>query len=280
MYLPSDLPKARFLITVKTYPQPSSKYEELVCTAGLFEGKKWIQVYPVPYRFLNDNQMYPKYSWVVVDLVRNKSDFRPESYRPKKGLDEIFSVESKLDTKKNWAARKSYIQSEIFTSMNELIVLSKSEQKKSLATMKPQEVTSFVIENTDREWKEEWKNQALQMSYLEYAKSNKPGKRRLVQKVPYNYYYELLTKGDNNPRKLKIEDWEIGALYWHCLSRTGGDETEANRLVYKKYFDEFVTNKDLYFFLGTTKIYHNISPNPFMIIGVFYPPKSIQYQLL
>jgi len=24
--------------------------------------------------------------------------------------------------------------------------------------------------------------------------------------------------------------------------------------------------------LGTTKQYHNIAPNPFVIIGVFYPP--------
>jgi hypothetical protein len=279
MYLPNELPNARFLITVKTYPQPSNKYEELVCTAGLFDGRKWIRVYPVPYRFFIENSMYPKYSWVIVDLVRNKSDFRPESYRPNKGVDEVFTLDGIVDTKNNWAVRKSYIQSEVFLSMTELIALAKSEQNKSLATIQPQEVTNFIIENTDRDWKEKWKNHALQMSYLEYAKSSSTMKRRLVQKVPYNYYYELLTKGDSNPRKMQIEDWEIGSLYWNCLRITGGDETKANQLVRKKYFDDFVNNKDLYLFLGTTKRFHNIGPNPFMIIGVFYPPKSLQYQL-
>ena len=64
MYLPSDLPQTRILITVKAYPKPSGKYEELVCTAGLTEDAKWLRIYPVPYRFLTDNDVYPKYSWV------------------------------------------------------------------------------------------------------------------------------------------------------------------------------------------------------------------------
>ncbi len=278
MYLPDELPKVRFLITVKTYPQPSSKYEELVCTAGLFEGRKWIRIYPVSYRFFIENT-YPKYSWITVDLVRNKRDFRPESYRPKKGLDEEFTFEETLGTKDGWSARKSFIQREIFLSMNELITLSQSEVKKSLATIKPKEITKFIVENTDREWKEEWKNHALQMSYLEYAKSPSPNKRRLVQKVPYNYYYEFITEGDITPRRMQIEDWEIGSLFWNCLRITDGDETQANQLVEKKYYYDFIANKDLHLFVGTTKRYHNIAPNPFMIIGVFYPPTTLQYPL-
>jgi len=61
-YLPNELPKARVLITVKTYPLPSRSYTELVCTAGLLDGEKWIRMYPIPYRFLQDQQQYPKYS--------------------------------------------------------------------------------------------------------------------------------------------------------------------------------------------------------------------------
>lgn len=59
-----------------------------------------------------------------------------------------------------------------------------------------------------------------------------------------------------------IEDWEIGALYWKCLVQAEGDEVEANRLVRKKYFDEFLTKKDIYLFVGTTKRYHAMNaPN-------------------
>ncbi|MES0489581.1 MAG: hypothetical protein ABUK01_06305 [Leptospirales bacterium] len=41
----------------------------------------------------------------------------------------------------------------------------------------------------------------------------------------------------------------------------------------KKYSDEFM-EKDIYLFLGTTRQYHGWAKNPFVIIGVFYPPKS------
>ena len=39
----------RILITVKTYPTISKKYEELVCTAGFLEDGSWIRVYPIQY---------------------------------------------------------------------------------------------------------------------------------------------------------------------------------------------------------------------------------------
>ena len=279
MYLPQELPGARVLVTVKAYPKPSGKYEELVCTGGLVGGEKWIRIYPVPYRFLAENNLYPKYSWVRVNLVRNQSDFRPESYRPKNGLDEDFIVESKLGTRDAWAARKSFVLSEVFTSMTELIALAKGEQKKSLGTLRPSEITGFKVEPTEREWKEEWTNQALQSSFLEYAASDEPGKRRLVQKVPYDYFYEFLSEGDSTPHRLKIEDWEIGALYWNCLNQTTGDEEAANQLVRQKYFDTFTRERDIYLFLGTTKQFHNIGSNPFIIIGVFYPPKTRQSSL-
>lgn len=37
----------RVLITVKTYPIPSSKYDELVCTAGVTEAVDFVRLYPI-----------------------------------------------------------------------------------------------------------------------------------------------------------------------------------------------------------------------------------------
>ena len=42
---------AKVLITVKTYPTLSTKYEELVCTAGFREDGTWIRIYPVQFHF-------------------------------------------------------------------------------------------------------------------------------------------------------------------------------------------------------------------------------------
>ncbi|MEI7553758.1 hypothetical protein [Candidatus Chlorohelix sp.] len=116
--------------------------------------------------------------------------------------------------------------------------------------------------------------QLLQYNLFDLDDKGQGKERRIIRKLPYKYSYEFLTERDSRPRKLMIEDWEIGALYWNCLALTG-DENEANKLVRKKYFDDFVSKNDLYFFLGTTLQYHiKNAPNPFLIIGVFYPPKS------
>ena len=105
-YLPNELPNAKVLITVKTYPLPSRSYTELVCTAGLLNGEKWIRMYPIPFRFLQDEQKkYPKYSWIELNLVRKTDDFRPESYSPKLGVDEPIKVVQQIGTDNDWASR-------------------------------------------------------------------------------------------------------------------------------------------------------------------------------
>lgn len=79
--------------------------------------------------------------------------------------------------------------------------------------------------------------------------------------------------------KLMIEDWETGALFWKSLRKADGDETKACSKVKEKYLDDFARTKDLYFFLGTTKLNHFRAPNPFVIIGTFHPKKEEQIGL-
>jgi len=261
-YLSDELPKARVLITVKTYPLPSRSYTELVCTAGLLNGEKWIRIYPISFRFLQDSeQQYPKYSWIEIDLVRNSRDFRPESYRPKLGVDEQIAVLDKIGTANDWAARRSYVLKETFTSMNDLIAQAKDANvRKSLATLKPARIVDFVIEEDEREWKQEWQDQLKQLNMFELP--NPHGNKKVVKKLPYKFSYRFFSEGDKEPRKMMIEDWEIGALFWNCLYRTDGDEKAALELVKQKYLYEFA-EKDLYFFVGTTFKFHNVAPNPF-----------------
>jgi hypothetical protein len=163
--------------------------------------------------------------------------------------------------------------------MKELVTLAKGEQSISLATLQPTEIVDFVIEEDTREWKRKWLNQTKQGDIFELDDTGKMKDRQLIPKLPYKYSYKFLSQGDSQPRKVMIEDWEIGALFWNCLRQTDGDEAAANALVRQKYFDTFVMQKNLFLFLGTTKQFHNVAPNPFIIIGVFYPPKTNQLSL-
>lgn len=58
----------KVLVTVKTYPTLSCKYEELVCTAGFREDSSWVRIYPIQFRKKSYDQQYKKYDWIEIDL--------------------------------------------------------------------------------------------------------------------------------------------------------------------------------------------------------------------
>ncbi len=100
--------KTKVLIAVKTYPAISSKYDELVCTAGFLEDGSWIRIYPIQFRKKSFEEQYKKYDWIEIDLVKNTSDFRKESFRPV-SYDTEIKVLDHLDTNSNWLLRKEIV---------------------------------------------------------------------------------------------------------------------------------------------------------------------------
>ena len=81
--------RTRVLVTVMTYPHPSQKYQELVCTAGVTDAGEWVRLYPIDYRYRAAEQRFRKYQWIDIDLWPNGegNDDRKESRRPE--LDSI-----------------------------------------------------------------------------------------------------------------------------------------------------------------------------------------------
>lgn len=55
----------KVLITVKTYPIPSKKYDELVCTAGITDKGDLVRLYPINFRDLPFSKQYHKYQWIM-----------------------------------------------------------------------------------------------------------------------------------------------------------------------------------------------------------------------
>ncbi|HUX55670.1 MAG TPA: hypothetical protein VMV77_01760 [Bacteroidales bacterium] len=139
-------------------------------------------------------------------------------------------------------------------------------------------VHDFIYEPVEREWDkaklDKLKARAQQFSL--FAKSENPFE--VVQKLPYKFSF-VFSDISGKERTLMIEDWETGQLYWNCLKRHDGNEKKACDDVRKKYFDDFSKTKDLYLYLGTTREFHLIAPNPFVIIGTFHPTKKLQLDL-
>ena len=272
--------REKILLTVTTYPLPSRSYDELVCTAGLREDGSWIRLYPIPLSFLMELKKEgivakTKYTWIELNVKRRSDDFRPESYSPEDYEFKDLVIGEHLETERNWNRRKEICLKKVYTNLTQLIEDSKDPKNTSLATFKPTKITAFEVEKDDSDWKDVWTQLQKQQSLFASHDSTKIH----IKKVPYKFYYRFEDDQGRSSR-LMIEDWEIGQLYWNCLRDAHNDEKKALEKVKLKYDVEFRLEKDIYLFLGTTSEWHRRrSPNPFVIIGVFYPKKEQQLSL-
>ncbi len=272
--------KAKVLVVVKAYPNPSKTYEETVCTAGLLNGESWVRIYPVPFRFLADSSKFPKFGWIELDLERRiEKDFRPESNRPLRGIQETITVVDSIPADiGGWQERKRYVLRHVHSSMSDLIAEAYGNPPVSIGVLKPKEILDVLAEPDDREWPKERPDSVLGPGLFKEEESGTESGRLPVKKIPFRFAYRFLTS-DGKERNLLIEDWEIGALYWNCLKDAAGDERMAAEKVRQKCW-WLAKERDLYLILGTTFKWHvQHAPNPFVIIGLFYPPIADQHWL-
>ncbi len=97
--------KKRILITVKAYPNPSKKYGETVCCAGVdLNNSQLVRLYPIPFRDLDNDKKFKKYSIIEVDCFLPSDDKRPESFRVNA---DTINVVDLLDTEKGTWAKQS-----------------------------------------------------------------------------------------------------------------------------------------------------------------------------
>lgn len=266
----------KVLITVKTYPAISKKYEELVCTAGFREDGSWVRIYPIQFRKKAYHEQYAKYEWIELDLVKNTSDSRPESYRPV-SHDQPIRVLGKIDPDGDaWLERRKYVLNKVYTNMTKLIAEAKNKAIcTSLAVFKPTKVMDFIWEEVDRAWTSDKLAQFKQFNLFQSADEKQ---FEVVRKLPYKFSF-IYQDEEGKQSKTMIEDWETGQLYWNSLHRWKGNEQKACEDVRKKYLDNFAQTKDLYFFMGTTQVHHFRGKNPFLIIGTFHPKHISQLEL-
>lgn len=270
--------RERILITVKTYPTLSRKYGETVCTAGLRADGTWVRMYPVPFRRLEEKEQYRKYDWVECRLQRNRADVRPETYRP---VDphELVPV-GHIGTDDVWRERREIVldKARVHEDLDELIRLARANTI-SLAVFKPARILDLVVEADEREWKPERVSEMRAASRQRELFADDVWREtfKIIRKMPFKFSYRFEDAAGKRSEQ-QILDWEIGQLYWNCLRAANGDEDRAVAKVREKYLDQF-PKKDLHLFLGTTQQWHQVAPNPWVIIGMFPAPRKTQLDL-
>jgi hypothetical protein len=250
----------RVLITVKAYPNPSKKYGETVCCAGVdVDTHQWIRLYPIPYRDLDSSQKFKKYTIISVKCRKASDDRRIESY--KVDMDSIQPL-SHLDTKRNWESRKKIVLPTISPSFCD--ILAATDEGKSLGVFKP--------DGIDFSWKKatlesEVKREACyaQLSFFDKHK-------KAIEQIPFDFYYHFKCYGFPNcpGHKLSIIDWEIGQAYRDWRRKYKPEELLL-KMLRQKWLEHLCSREnDVYFYVGNMKRFRD----HFMVLGIFYPKKQ------
>lgn len=257
--------RLKVFITVKTYPIPSAKYGELVCTAGVTESGNFIRLYPVNFRDQPFSKQYRKYQWIEVDAEKHRGrDFRKESYRP--DCDTLAMLGEPIGTGSgDWSERSRYVLTNVVRSMEELREIQDKDGT-SLGIIRPKQINDLIAVPDDREWKK---------SFLEELRQARIWDDRTVSKVPPRkvpYKFKYVFQCDD-PRckgnRMMNEDWELGTLYWKMIDK-GCTEEEAIDKVRQKFLTQLCgPDRDTHFFVGTILAH----PKSWVVIGVYWPRK-------
>lgn len=254
------------LVTVMTYPHPSKKHQEVICTAGVTAEGRWIRLYPIDYRYLPEEKQFKKYQWIEVTLSPHgaQNDKRKESRKP--DLSSIRLLGDRLGTENAWDERRKLVDKLPVFTLDQLKELFDRERV-SLGVVRPTEVLDLEIEEDDPEWDPKW---------LELFKQGHLFGQELktLRKIPYKFTYVFECKGSSKPHKARLIDWEMGALWLKQANRLQ-DEKRAAESVKQKFLEEICrADKDTRFYMGTRHPW-----NTWMVLGVFWPPKLVQQRL-
>lgn len=255
--------RIRVLIWGKTYPELSAKYTETVCTGGVREDGRPIRLYPVPFRYLNEDGQYKLYDWIEVDVERNFSDPRPESFRVIGGVHRV----SHVDSANQWRQRRVAIFAQADEWHFDSVAAVKATQEstgQSLGVVRPGKVEDVRIVPKPPSDRKAYGEKLAEVSAQ--ADMFRPEFKELDYpendlKIVFRCAGTGCTCADN-PHEMKILDW--------------GTLEQARRIGWDKARDHIasVTNPDtheLRFFMGNFRRHLT----NFGIVGVWYPKRDV-----
>ncbi len=174
----------KVLIIARTYPCISKKYKETVCTVGITENRKLLRMYPITF-YEAKKYKYNKFQWINVDVKKDISDPRKESYKIAGKIQEVYSI----NLINNWKERKRLILKNVIFTKEKLLRLTRSNR--SLAVFKPNKIQKLII----RKFKDN--DKIITKFYYEFTDIK--NKISILQILDYQLheFYETLSKKHN-----------------------------------------------------------------------------------
>jgi hypothetical protein len=269
---------AEVLVVVKAAPVLTPHLDEAMCVAGIrVDGGRgeWIRLHPVPFRDLADNARFRKYQQITVELIRHRTDRRPETRTPIR--DSIILGET-VGTQYGWAERRQAVAALPEVTMCELNRANAGGSGTgvpSLGVIRPIEPPALVISTRDDDQLAKWTSRAEAAKGVRSLFDNLTAEKPDFEVVPwrFSYRYHCAAPGckDGRPHQQTIVDWEVVQLWRHVRHRPNWQE-----LLRQKFEVEMWKGRDTVLFVGNQEEH----PGSFLVLGVFWPPSTWQPPLL
>jgi hypothetical protein len=256
----------RILIWGKTYPELSAKYYETVCTGGTLENGKFIRIYPIPFRYLSEDNKFTKYQWIRAKIKKSEQDPRSESY--KIDPQSIVVEESVPPDNYQWFARAQHIFKDSFFQFNtvESLLKENKKNKTSMGFVRPLSIDKIeFIDRPDTDYDtflrkfEENRQKSAQIELFGSLTANEIKSLHYVS----SRFRILWTCHDPSCKghKMQILDWEV----YELLRKVGYNKTKdrLNSIL-------SMSEHHIGFFLGNFRLHSSA----FAIGGIWYPRKS------
>lgn len=198
----------RVTILVKALPQPSRKYGETVCCAGVTPDGQWKRLYPIRYRHLAGESAFSRWENVQFRYRPPKQDKRAESCSVDEDSIQIVGEMPRRE-------RSKLLDPLILPSVGEA-----SRRGQSLALIRPRD-TRFFNRSKAAE--------ALVEEREVYAKAARQGslldeELECLEPTPYEFKFRF--RDDEAEHTYTNGDWEAHAMFYHGRMR-GKTEAEV-----------------------------------------------------
>lgn len=254
--------RKRILITVKTYPNPSSTYDETVCTAGIdLDTGRFVRLYPVRFRHLSFSDQFKKWDILELDVKHKSADGRGDTWTP---VEERYNVVGHIGTGKgkppNWAERTEVVRP--LKSTVEQLQLDAANGLCSLGLVKVHGPARLRAVPDVGDW------DAAQLNILGQQNLFGP-KLKPLERIPWKFMYDFRCHPECPGHKFQVFDWEAYALYRGQLSKKRDAAAAAADVEHQYNVCLGIDTHDVHLFVGT----HYLRQTQFTAIGVFYPPR-------
>lgn len=261
-----DAERARVLITVKATPQPSEKYGDTVCVAGIrLDGRTphWIRLYPIAFRYLGDDAQFAKYDIIELNVRRRDGDSRSESYTPEEGS------WRKVGHFPPWALRHEVMRDVAPTTTCELArEAGLNHRAPSLGLVYPREVLGLKFSPHTPWDAAQIRKMTSRIDREESALIPTAATPKVLVaprfKVQYQYFCE---SADCSSHVGRILDWELTSLQ----NRNSRVPDEQLKEIVRQKFQTmmFSSKRETGLFLGNFELAARRSK--FSVLGVYYP---------